>query len=121
MPSVQIARAARSNAAERRINASPTAQATVDRIITPRTTAMELIRGVLSLCELLRQLFVVCSRVAGADVGRREDLTDLALSFAGNVKELPRQLDRFFLRLCLEQGEAGDQFLRLGERTVRNR
>src|SRR3954453_11790389 len=48
-----------------------------------------------------------------------EHLADLALAVAGDLQEAPGQLDRVLLRVRLQQREAGDQLLRLGERAVR--
>src|SRR5688572_17215439 len=56
------------------------------------------------------------------EVFRLEDLADLDLPLvAGRVRHPLHPLDRLFLRFYLDEPEAGDQFLRLGERAVDDR
>src|SRR5439155_24907906 len=58
-------------------------------------------------------------RELGAEVRRLEHLADLDLGVLERGALEP--LDRLLLRLALPQPEAGDQFLRLGERAVDDR
>src|SRR5688572_4968634 len=69
-------------------------------------------------CKLLPQLHRVLHAVSHRGVRGRIDLPDLALAVARHLQEFVRQLDRVLLRARLENREAANQLLRLGERAV---
>src|SRR5579883_490027 len=56
-----------------------------------------------------------------SEVLRSEHLTDIRLAVSGDAQETLRQLDRFLLRLGLDQRPAADQLSRLGEGPVGHR
>src|SRR6266850_1137500 len=90
--------------------------------IVPRSTIRGGIPRLLSPSGLLaRKLsgeLLVDARAIGGAVGRREDLPQFALAVARDLQELLCHPDGFFLRCGLEQGEPGNDLLRLRERTI---
>src|SRR4029453_14984785 len=72
----------------------------------------------LTLC-VLRSKLLGCR--AGCVVGCRKNLTDLTFAASSDLEEVLGDLNRFLLRVCLQDGEACNQLLRLRERHVGNR
>ena len=66
--------------------------------------------------RFFRDLTVLVDRWTRFEVFELEELADLDLTV--DKRHALRPLDRFFLRLRLDQPVAGDQLLRLGERPV---
>src|ERR1700682_1427912 len=59
-----------------------------------------------------------CSRIGGGVLAGFVYLSKLALTITGYLEEILGHFDGLCLRVCLEDGEAADHFLGLGERPV---
>src|SRR5688500_16484488 len=68
--------------------------------------------------EFSSQLSLVFDRFARWEVTELEHLANLAHTVAGYFEEALGPFNRVFLRIRLEQREAGDQLLCLGKRAV---
>src|SRR5687768_4566357 len=76
------------------------------------------------LLHLGPQFLVAIQRFAGSEVLELEELPNLDLAVLaadGGIGEAPGPFHRFFARLHLDEGVAGDELLRLGEGAVDDR